>query len=60
MDYLRKRHPLYFIANKVNEQQIIDLVNRLKYKLKQMHGMMGGSTKAEAKLESQKENSLST
>jgi len=43
IDYLRTRHPLYFIANKISEEQINDLVNRLKFKLKQMHGMMGGS-----------------
>jgi hypothetical protein len=42
MDYLRKRHPLYFVANKIREEQINDLVNRLKFKLKQMNGMMGG------------------
>ncbi len=36
IDYLKKRHPLYFIAQKVSEEQITDLVNRLKFKLKQM------------------------
>ena len=34
IEYLRKRHPLYFIANKISEEQITDLVNRLKFKLK--------------------------
>jgi|LauGreDrversion4_2_1035121.scaffolds.fasta_scaffold30016_8 hypothetical protein len=36
IDYLKKRHPLYFIANKVSVQQITDLVNRLKFKVKQL------------------------
>ena len=46
MEYLRKRHPLYFVANKISEEQINDLVNRLKFKLKQMNGMMGGGSTA--------------
>ena len=36
IDYLRKRHPLYFIANKISVEQITDLVNRLKFKVKQL------------------------
>ena len=32
IEYLRKRHPLYFLANKVSEEQINDLINRLKFK----------------------------
>ena len=36
IEYLQKRHPLYFIANKVSAEQITDLVNRLKYKIKQL------------------------
>ena len=61
IDYLKKRHPLYFIAQKVSEEQITDLVNRLKYKLKQMQGMMGGTTTtAKETKESKKENQSST
>jgi len=36
IDYLRKRHPLYFIGNKVSVEQITDLINRLKFKIKQL------------------------
>jgi phosphoribosylanthranilate isomerase len=39
IEYLRKRHPLYFIANKISNEQINDLVNRLKFKIKQLHGI---------------------
>jgi hypothetical protein len=60
IDYLKKRHPLYFIAQKVSEEQITDLVNRLKYKLKQMQGMMGGTTTAKDTKESKKENQQSS
>jgi len=34
-EYLKKRHPLYFTTGKLNEKQITDLINRLKYRLKQ-------------------------
>ena len=60
IDYLKKRHPLYFIAQKVSEEQITDLVNRLKYKLKQMQGMMGGTTTTKETKESKKENQQSS
>jgi hypothetical protein len=36
IEYLRKRHPLYFIANKISQEQITDLINRLKFKIKQL------------------------
>lgn len=39
IDYLKKRHPLYFLANKVSEEQINDLLNRLKFKIKQLAGI---------------------
>ena len=39
IEYLKKRHPLYFIADKVNEEQINDLINRLKFKIKQLSGI---------------------
>lgn len=42
IEYLKKRHPLYFVADKISHEQITDLVNRLKFKLKQMQGMMNG------------------
>lgn len=35
IDYLKKRHPLYFIANKIKPKQIENLINKMKYKLKQ-------------------------
>lgn len=50
LEYLRKRHPLYFVANKISTEQIHDLVNRLKFKIKQLHGI---STKPDS---SKKEN----
>lgn len=34
IEYLKKRHPLYFVANKIKPKQIENLVNRLKYRLK--------------------------
>jgi hypothetical protein len=34
VDYLRKRHPLYFMTDKIHEKQIVNLVQKLKYKLK--------------------------
>ncbi len=37
IDYLTKRHPLYFMPGKLNPKQILDLVQRLIYKLKQSH-----------------------
>ena len=33
MDYLEKRHPLYFINRKISKTQVRDLVRRMKYKL---------------------------
>ena len=33
MDYLEKRHPLYFINHKISKTQVRDLVRRLKYRL---------------------------
>jgi hypothetical protein len=33
MDYLQKRHPLYFLNKKISKTQIRDLVRRLKYRL---------------------------
>lgn len=36
IDYLKKRHPLYFIAKKISVEQITDLINRLKFKIKQL------------------------
>ena len=36
IEYLRKRHPLYFIAHKLSVEQITDLINRLKFKIKQL------------------------
>ena len=33
MEYLQKRHPLYFMNKKISKTQIKDLVRRLKYRL---------------------------
>jgi centrosomal protein CEP19 len=33
VDYLEKRHPLYFTTRKVSKTQIWDLVRRMKYRL---------------------------
>jgi len=33
MDYLEKRHPLYFTTRKVSKNQVRDLVRRMKYRL---------------------------
>jgi len=33
--YLQKRHPLYFINNKIRQDQIVDLIERLIYRVKQ-------------------------
>ncbi len=42
LEYLKKRHPLYFMANKISVEQITDLVNRLKFKIKQLQGITSG------------------
>lgn len=34
LEYIKKRHPLYFTTDKIPDEQIIDLIKRLKYKLK--------------------------
>jgi hypothetical protein len=49
INYLHKRHPLYFVTNKINETQIVDLIKRLIYRLK-MKDEMQNSTKAEEKI----------
>lgn len=33
-EYLKKRHPLYFTTNKIKQNQITDLINRLKFRIK--------------------------
>jgi len=50
IEYLKKRHPLYFMANKISVEQITDLVNRLKFKIKQLQGITT-NTKDESKKE---------
>ena len=49
IEYLRKRHPLYFLANKVSEEQINDLINRLKFKIKQLSGISTAPAMSTAK-----------
>ena len=39
MDYLEKRHPLYFINHKISKSQVRDLVRRLKYRLQSQQAM---------------------
>ena len=34
MKYLRKRHPLYFDVRKINEDQIVDLIKKIIFRLK--------------------------
>jgi hypothetical protein len=34
LEYIKKRHPLYFTTEKMLDDQIVDLIKRLKYKLK--------------------------
>lgn len=34
LEYIKKRHPLYFTTDKMMDDQMIDLIKRLKYKLK--------------------------
>lgn len=48
LTYLHKRHPLYFVTNKINEEQVVDLIKRLIYRLK-MKDEMANSTKEEEK-----------
>jgi len=36
IEYLKKRHPLYFMTNKISKEQLSDLINRLKFKIKQL------------------------
>lgn len=48
LTYLHKRHPLYFVTNKINEDQVTDLIKRLIYRLK-MKEEMANSAKEEEK-----------
>lgn len=49
--YLQKRHPLYFLAEKINETQMVDLLKRLIYRLK-MRDEMAQSNKTHETSES--------
>ena len=49
IEYLKKRHPLYFIANKISIEQTSDLINRLKFKLKQQTASTPVTTMADEK-----------
>ena len=35
LEYLKKRHPLYFLPDKLNPDQIEKLINKVLFKLKQ-------------------------
>ena len=45
MAYLRKRHPLYFINDKLCEKQVTDLIGRLIYRIKQKEELEGSTRK---------------
>ena len=47
VEYLKKRHALYFTTCKIEDKQTLDLVNRLKFRMKQNHE----SAKAKEKLQ---------
>lgn len=47
IEYLRQRHPLYFVGDKLPMKQIIDLINRLKFRLKKQHDSVNYSTTIE-------------
>ena len=47
MNYLQKRHPLYFVPTQINKDQITDLLNRLIYRLKQKEELQSSSKKIE-------------
>ena len=49
LEYLRKRHALYFMTGKFNDKQITDLLDKMKYKLKQIHIAKNGSIAANDK-----------
>ena len=50
LDYLKKRHPLYFMPNKLNHKQIEDLVKKLIFKVKQQYQTENAASKAGDKL----------
>jgi centrosomal protein CEP19 len=66
IDYLRKRHPLYFIADKISPEQITDLIERLKYKIKQLESAkqpvsdIVGTKRSDLNSQSKKENDAPT
>ena len=41
VDYLKKRHPLYFITHKISPVQIAKLIDKIKYRLKQAEEKKG-------------------
>ncbi|CDW76243.1 UNKNOWN [Stylonychia lemnae] len=45
LDYLKKRHPLYFMPNKLNHKQIEDLIKKLIFKVKQQYQATAGKDK---------------
>ena len=46
LTYLQKRHPLYFMTGKISEEQSVDLLKRLIYRLKQIEEIEKSNTKA--------------
>ena len=44
MDYLEKRHPLYFMNKKFSKVQVRDLVQRLKFRMVAKSKVTGGSS----------------
>ena len=48
MDYLEKRHPLYFMNKKFQKAQVRDLVQRVKYRLIAKNKVAGASQTSKA------------
>jgi len=42
LKYLRKRHPLYFDIRKISEEQIVDLLQRLIFRMRYNKEMADG------------------
>jgi len=47
MQYLEKRHPLYFMNRKLSKEQIIDLIKKLQFRLKKDHEKAQGKKPVE-------------
>lgn len=52
--YLQKRHPLYFLNHTIRQDQIVDLIERLIYRVKQSEELRASTTKQSADKEPEK------